>query len=191
MRLRPLHGERGRPRQRPDCVLGNRGYDETAIRRGLRSRHILPWLAMRRTAHGSGLGRWRWVVERTFAWFNQFRRLRVRSRCLVPEAAYYFIIESSLCIGAIDGSRQRLLDRSPKVAMCRVIQRRHARIALSSGATHAALRAPFRVFSLALRKVRAGSASRKARSVVRDHGSANTMIVEPAATPMYCLPSSS
>ena len=26
----------------------------------------------------SGLGRWRWVVERTFAWLNQFRRLRVR-----------------------------------------------------------------------------------------------------------------
>ncbi len=26
----------------------------------------------------SGLGRWRWVVERSFAWLNQFRRLRVR-----------------------------------------------------------------------------------------------------------------
>ena len=24
------------------------------------------------------MGRWRWVVERTFAWLNQFRRLRVR-----------------------------------------------------------------------------------------------------------------
>jgi transposase len=35
-------------------------------------------LAARRTRHGSGLGRWRWVVERTFAWLNQFRRLRVR-----------------------------------------------------------------------------------------------------------------
>ena len=74
----PLHGERGRPRQRPDCVLGDRGYDAAAIRRGLRARHIVPWIAMRRTAHGSGLGRWRWVVERTFAWLNQFRRLRVR-----------------------------------------------------------------------------------------------------------------
>jgi transposase len=30
------------------------------------------------TEHGSGLGRWRWVVERSFAWLNQFRRLRVR-----------------------------------------------------------------------------------------------------------------
>ncbi len=45
---------------------------------GLRTRGILPLLAMRRTKHGSGLGTWRWVVERTFAWLNQFRRLRVR-----------------------------------------------------------------------------------------------------------------
>ena len=56
------------------------GVDESdpAIRSGLRARHILPLLAMRRTKHGSGLARWRWVVERTFAWLNQFRRLRVR-----------------------------------------------------------------------------------------------------------------
>ena len=74
----PLHGARGRPRKRPDCVLGDRGYDAAAIRRGLRARHIVPWLAMRRTPHGSGLGRWRWVVERTFSWLSQFRRLRVR-----------------------------------------------------------------------------------------------------------------
>jgi hypothetical protein len=44
----------------------------------LRVRHIVPFLAKRNTEHGSGLGQWRWVVERTFAWLNQFRRLRVR-----------------------------------------------------------------------------------------------------------------
>jgi transposase len=74
----PLQGARGRRRCRPDCVVGDRGYDASAIRCGLRTRGIIPLLAMRRTAHGSGLGRWRWVVERTFAWLNQFRRLRVR-----------------------------------------------------------------------------------------------------------------
>jgi transposase len=73
-----LQRERGRPRHRPDCVLGDRGYDAEAIRRGLRVRHIIPFLAKRNTGHGSGLGRWRWVVEQTFAWLNQFRRLRVR-----------------------------------------------------------------------------------------------------------------
>ena len=73
-----LQGERGRPRHRPECVLGDRGYDAESIRQGLRARRMVPWLAKRNTEHGSGLGRWRWVVERTFAWLNQFRRLRVR-----------------------------------------------------------------------------------------------------------------
>jgi len=59
-------------------VVGDRGYDATAIRQDLRARHIVPLVAMRQTTHGSGLGAWRWVVERTFAWLNQVRRLRVR-----------------------------------------------------------------------------------------------------------------
>jgi transposase len=73
----PLQGERGdRGGGRAVCWA----IAATMPRRfgGLRARHIVPRLAMRRTAHGSGLGRWRWVVERTFAWLNQFRRLRVR-----------------------------------------------------------------------------------------------------------------
>jgi len=73
-----LQGERGRPRHRPDCILGDRGYDAETIRKNLRARHIVPSLAKRNTKHGSGLGKHRWVVERTFAWLNQFRRLRVR-----------------------------------------------------------------------------------------------------------------
>src|SRR6266849_4378520 len=74
----PLQGERGRPRNHPDCVLGDRGYDAEAIPQGLRVRHISSLLAKRNTKHGSGLGKSRWVVERTLAWFSQFRRLRVR-----------------------------------------------------------------------------------------------------------------
>ena len=73
-----LQGERGRPRNRPDCVIGDRGYDAEAIRQSLRFRGIRPMLAKRNTEHGSGLGRSRWVIERTFAWLSQFRRLRVR-----------------------------------------------------------------------------------------------------------------
>lgn len=73
-----MQGVLGRPRYRPDCVLGDRGYDAEVIRQGLRDRGIVPLLAMRNTEHGRGLGRSRWVVERTFAWLNQFRRLRTR-----------------------------------------------------------------------------------------------------------------
>ncbi len=43
----PLQGARGRPRRRPDSVVGDRGYDAEAIRSGLRTRGILPLLAMR------------------------------------------------------------------------------------------------------------------------------------------------
>jgi transposase len=74
----PLLGRCGRPRSRPNCLLGDRAYDSEAIRRGLRNHRIRSLVAKRNTQHGSGLGRWRWVVERTFAWLNQFRRLRVR-----------------------------------------------------------------------------------------------------------------
>ena len=73
----PLHGERGRPRQRPGCLLGvaattPRRY--RAVSGLVTSCPCWPFVA----PHGSGLGRWRWVVERTFSWLNQFRRLRVR-----------------------------------------------------------------------------------------------------------------
>ena len=38
-----------------------------------------PIIARRQTAHGSGLGRQRWVVERTFAWLDNRRRLHIRT----------------------------------------------------------------------------------------------------------------
>ncbi len=73
-----LQGKRCRPQHRPHCVAGDRGYDAEAIWRKLCAQGITACLAKRKTKHGSGLGRWRWVVERTFGWLNQFRRLRVR-----------------------------------------------------------------------------------------------------------------
>lgn len=73
-----MRGRRGRPRRRPDRVQGDRAYDSEPHRRVLRRRGIRPELARRNTAHGSGLGTTRWVVERTLAWLHQFRRLRVR-----------------------------------------------------------------------------------------------------------------
>jgi transposase len=42
--------------------------------RELRRREI----AAPKSPHGSGLGRQRWVVERTIAWLHQYRRLRIR-----------------------------------------------------------------------------------------------------------------
>ena len=71
-------GLRGRPRRRPNCVIADRGYDHDNYRRLVWERGIKPVIARRQTDHGSGLGRYRWVVERTFAWLHNFKRLLVR-----------------------------------------------------------------------------------------------------------------
>ncbi len=73
-----MRGAVGRPRRRPDQLLADRGYDHDRYRRQVRDHGITPVIARRQTNHGSGLGRWRWVVERTFAWLHNFRRLLVR-----------------------------------------------------------------------------------------------------------------
>jgi transposase len=59
-------------------VTADRGYDHDKYRRLLRERGIRPEIARRQTEHGSGLGRFRWVVERSFAWLHNFKRLLVR-----------------------------------------------------------------------------------------------------------------
>jgi transposase len=59
-------------------LVADRGYDHEKYRRRLRARGIRPMIARRGVAHGSGLGRQRWPVERTLAWLHQYRRLRAR-----------------------------------------------------------------------------------------------------------------
>jgi transposase len=74
----PVAGKPGRPRRRAERVLADRGYDHDKYRRELRRRGVKPLIARRGSEHGSGLGRERWVVERTFAWLHNLRRLRIR-----------------------------------------------------------------------------------------------------------------
>jgi transposase len=73
-----VRGKRGRPRRRPKQLLGDGGYHSRRHRRELRARGIRASIPRPKQAHGSGLGRERWVVERTISWLHQYRRLRVR-----------------------------------------------------------------------------------------------------------------
>jgi hypothetical protein len=62
-------------RRRPGALVGDRGYGfpwsiALVLAWGLRS-----LVAVRGSPHGSGLGRTRYVVERTHSWFGRFRRL--------------------------------------------------------------------------------------------------------------------
>jgi transposase len=73
-----IAGKRGHPRRRPESSYGDRGYDSDPHRRKLRQRGIRPHLGRRRTAHGSGMGVYRWVVERAESWVHKNRRLKLR-----------------------------------------------------------------------------------------------------------------
>ena len=59
-------------------LLGDRAYHSSKHRRALRARGIQVRIAKPKSRHGSGLGRERWVVERTLSWLHQYRRLRIR-----------------------------------------------------------------------------------------------------------------
>jgi transposase len=74
----PVGGKPGPKRRRPQRLQGDRGYDSEPVRRLLRWLGITPVLARRGTEHGSGLGVFRWVVERTISWLHGFGRLRRR-----------------------------------------------------------------------------------------------------------------
>jgi transposase len=74
-----VRGKKGRPRQRPDIVQGDRGYDSEPHQDLLRQRRIQPQLAKRRTEHGPALGKTRSYVERTLAWFKRYGKIRIRT----------------------------------------------------------------------------------------------------------------
>jgi hypothetical protein len=74
----PIRQANGRRRKRPDKVHADKAYDIPRCRRALTTRHIRIRIARKGIDSSQRLGRHRWVVERTLAWFNHFRRLRVR-----------------------------------------------------------------------------------------------------------------
>lgn len=92
-------GKPGRPRQRPDSLQGDQAYDSKAHRLELRARNIKSLIARRGRVHGSGLGKTRWVIERSLSWLHQFRRLRVRYERL-PEMHEAFLILGCVLICA-------------------------------------------------------------------------------------------
>ncbi|ADO73721.1 IS5-like element ISStau10 family transposase [Stigmatella aurantiaca] len=91
-----VRGKRGSPKQKPQKLYADRGYDSDSHRLQLKKRHIEPYIARRRTAHGSGLGRKRSVVERTLSWLHQFRKLEIREEHSV--ATYKALADLALCL---------------------------------------------------------------------------------------------
>lgn len=56
-------------------------------------------------AHGSGLGKVRWGVERTFAWLHHFKRLRIRyERRAALHVGLLRLAWSSICLRRLRAS---------------------------------------------------------------------------------------
>jgi transposase len=70
-------GPRGRPRRRPVSFHGDRAYGTPKNIAGTLKRRVVSLLARPTQPHGSGLGKFRYVVERTLSWFGQNRRLKI------------------------------------------------------------------------------------------------------------------
>jgi transposase len=100
----PIRGKRGRPRRRPDKLHADKAYDHRRCRNACRRRKIKPRIARRGLETSQKLGRHRWVIERTFAWFNKLRRLTIRyERRLDIHHAFTSIACSLMCLNALAG----------------------------------------------------------------------------------------
>lgn len=94
----PVGGRPGRPKELPEDLYADRGYDGEATRWLLRWLGIEPHIGKRKSAHGSGLGKVRWVVERTISWLKGLRRMRVRyDRLGIIQDAWTSLAASVLC----------------------------------------------------------------------------------------------
>src|SRR5690606_5129474 len=101
--LPPVRHGRGRPRRRPDRLHTDKACDHRRCRQECRQRAIKPRIARRGVDSSDRLGRHRWVVERTFAWLNRFRRLTIRyERRLDIHMAFTVLGCALVCLNQIN-----------------------------------------------------------------------------------------
>jgi transposase len=112
-RLPAVVGRRGRPRRKPKIFQGDAAYGTAAIIRQVAQRGIRPLLAPygnTKREHGSGLGRTRYVVERTLSWFSNFRRIKLcYERTAEHLQAFHELAAAIICLNKLIPNRKRVL----------------------------------------------------------------------------------
>ena len=97
--LPSIAGKPGRPQRWPDKLHADKAYDMNRCRDHLRRRGIIPRIARKGVEHNHRLGRHRWVVERTHAWFAGMGKLRIRfERSIDTHLALLSLACSVICI---------------------------------------------------------------------------------------------
>jgi transposase len=76
--ISPIRTPSGQRRSRPDKLHADKGYDIPRCRRALTQRRIKVRIARKGRDSSQRFGQHRWMVERTLAWLNRFRRRTVR-----------------------------------------------------------------------------------------------------------------
>src|SRR6266536_2831802 len=95
----------GEPQRRPKEAYADRAYDSEPHRNELRKRGVVPHLAQRNTEHGSGLGVFRWVAERTISWLHGFRKMRfVTEKSNESKYAFFDLALALICFRFLDVS---------------------------------------------------------------------------------------
>jgi transposase len=96
----PIQGPRGRPRSKPKVLQGDAAYGCARLILLVKALGIKPLLKPLRQSHphGSGLGKTRYVVERTLSWFGNFRRLKLcYEKCGAHFQAFHELAAAILC----------------------------------------------------------------------------------------------
>jgi transposase len=95
----PIRQCAGRPRKRPGKLHADKGCDFDHCRKAARRKGIVPRIARRGVDSSERLGRHRWVIERTLAWFARFRRLNVRyERRLDILLGFHLLASALVCL---------------------------------------------------------------------------------------------
>lgn len=96
----PIRQPRGRPRCKPDAFMGDRGYGFPWVIAAVMAMNIVSLLDPRGSEHGSGLGKQRYVVERTLSWFGNYRRIKVcYERTGAHFQAFHDLAATLICFG--------------------------------------------------------------------------------------------
>ena len=104
---RPNH-----PIRKPKILIADKGYDAKWVREELRSRGITSYIPKRRKKGEADEPKYnqrikpfyktRWIVERTFAWFNNFRRLVTRwERLTTTYSGFFHLACAVLCLNRV------------------------------------------------------------------------------------------
>jgi transposase len=78
MAIPAVRSRRGPRRSRPTKLHADKAYDQPALRHWVRAQGIAVRIARKGIESAEKLGKHRWVIERTMAWFTGYRRLTLR-----------------------------------------------------------------------------------------------------------------